>query len=151
MQMETEEEKKPLCWGYLSLAGECSPKQSSHNFAQIVGISVWPGCRLHSEPLIPETMRGQSFPCIWSKHETVKNVLKTIVRVFSMISMKTYKKIGLYHVLYISFNGRLQPHLNIVFEHMHLEMGTYLILHQTLIAQSQMLCVLEDYSKLLLG
>lgn len=68
-----------------------------------------------------------------------------------MISMKTYEKNGLYHVLYISFNGRLRPHLNKVFEHMHLEMGTFLFLHQRLIAQSQMLCVLEDYSKLLLG
>lgn len=100
MQMETEEEKKPLCWGYLSLAGEFSPKQSSHNFAQIAGISVWPGCRLHSERLIPETMWGQSFPCTWSKHETVKNILKTIVGCFQWSAWKRIKKLT-YIMFYI--------------------------------------------------
>lgn len=70
-----------------------------------------------------------------------------------MTSMKNMlkKKNTLYHALNISFNGRVPSQLNIVFEQIHLEMGTYLILNQRLIAQSQLLCVLEDHCKLLFG
>lgn len=133
--METEE-KKLLCWGYLWLAGEFSPKQCSNNFAQIVGISVWPGCRLHSESLIPEAMWGQAFPCLFSKQEAVKNILKSSCLVFSVwFSWRTQIRKVLSSITFkISFSRKLWPYFNVVFEHMHLRMGTNLILHQKLIS-----------------